>query len=581
MLDNDISTIEREQRMLAETIRWAGSVVLSSTLKYDEVLDRVLDQVHRITSHDASCILLLADGGVQISRWHGYANFGMDYSISETGFTIAEIPALSEMWQTGLPVVTSEVAPDDYWVAQSGQEWVKSYVTIPIYNIASQSDETEFDPTKIVGLLQVDSQELGFFTVIEAERLQAFVSQAAIALENAQLYNMARREIAERMRALKQERNLISAILDTAGALMVILNSQGRIIRFNRACEQVSGFSFDEVRGKRLWDVLLPSEEVDLVQTKFNQLLQGSPPNEFESRWVTKKHEERVIAWSNTVLENNSRVRHYVISIGIDITERKQIEEALRESEERYELAALSANDGLWDWDLQANQIYYSPRWKELLGFGDDRGYEISFSPIEWFSRIHPNDWTDFKDDLITHLQQTEKPFKSQYRILHNDGKYRWVISQGLAAKNANGQIYRMAGSQVDVTHRIEAEKKLMHSALHDALTKLPNRTLFMENLESSIDRAREDKQFLFAVLFLDLDRFKVINDSLGHLAGDQLLITVANRLKMNVRGSDIVARFGGGRICHSPRRNQSYPGSDYNSQPHSRDVGPTRLSAG
>ena len=105
-------------------------------------------------------------------------------------------------------------------------------MTIPIYNNTSHIAETEFDPKKIVGLLQVDSEAEGFYSVIEAERLQAFVSQAAIALANAKLYNVARREIAERMRALKQERNLISAILDTAGALMVILNSQGRIIRF-------------------------------------------------------------------------------------------------------------------------------------------------------------------------------------------------------------------------------------------------------------------------------------------------------------------------------------------------------------
>ena len=129
--------------------------------------------------------------------------------------------------------------------------------------------ETRLEPNKIVGFLQVDSKEPGFFSQIEAERLQAFVSQAAIALENARLYNLARREIADRMRALKQERNLISAILDTAGALIVILNEQGRIIRFNRACEQVSGYLFDEVRGKYLWGYAVACPGGRYCQIKF------------------------------------------------------------------------------------------------------------------------------------------------------------------------------------------------------------------------------------------------------------------------------------------------------------------------
>jgi diguanylate cyclase (GGDEF)-like protein len=129
---------------------------------------------------------------------------------------------------------------------------------------------------------------------------------------------------------------------------------------------------------------------------------------------------------------------------------------------------------------------------------------------------------------------------------LHQDGQYRWVISQGLGAVDETGRLYRMAGSQTDITHRKLAEKKLVHNALHDALTGLPNRTLFMSHLEEAIKRAKADETHHFAVLFLDLDRFKLINDSLGHLAGDQLLVTVANRLKGKVRDSDTVARFGG-----------------------------------
>ena len=132
---DDRAIMDRKQRMLAETLRWAGSIVLSSTLNYDEVLDRVLEQVHRITAHDASCIMLINAEHAHVSRWAGYAGFGSESAIASMIFEISDIPQLSQSWQSGLPVVVSETSPDDPWLVQSGQQWVKSYVTIPIRNV--------------------------------------------------------------------------------------------------------------------------------------------------------------------------------------------------------------------------------------------------------------------------------------------------------------------------------------------------------------------------------------------------------------------------------------------------------------
>jgi diguanylate cyclase (GGDEF)-like protein/PAS domain S-box-containing protein len=364
-----------------------------------------------------------------------------------------------------------------------------------------------------------------------------------VALRNAWLYAEARREIIERVKALKTERNFVSAVLDTAGAMVVILNAEGRIIRLNQACEKTSGYTFEEVKGKCIWDVFIPPEEIETSKGVFDRLMAGEFPIEHESWWLTQAGDRCFIAWSSTVLLDQHGRVEYIVNSGYDITERKQIEEALRQGGERYALAVLAANHGLWDWDLRSNEIYFSSHWKAILGYNEQ---EIQSSVEEWFSRVHPEDLPRFKADLAVHLEGVTPSFKSEYRMLHWNGDYRWVLSQGLAMRDADGRPYRMTGSQDDITQRKMNEDELRHASLHDALTGLPNRAFLMKRLEQAIAQGKEDPDHLFAVLFIDLDRFKVINDSLGHLVGDQLLITVARRLKACIRSGDTVARLGG-----------------------------------
>jgi diguanylate cyclase (GGDEF)-like protein/PAS domain S-box-containing protein len=226
-----------------------------------------------------------------------------------------------------------------------------------------------------------------------------------------------------------------------------------------------------------------------------------------------------------------------------ELSERRRMENALRESEERYALAMRGANDGIWDWNLKNNQIYFSSRWKTMLGYGEE---EITHDPQEWFGRVHPKDLEQLKQALSAHLRWATPHFESEYRILHKDGSYRWVLSRGLAVRGKENTPSRIAGSQTDISERKEAEARLLRDATTDALTQLPNRAIILERLQRAIKLASQKQNFLFAVLFLDLDRFKYINDSLGHPAGDELLITVSGLLKSQLRGSDIVARLGG-----------------------------------
>ncbi|GIX45917.1 MAG: two-component system response regulator [Candidatus Tectimicrobiota bacterium] len=211
---------------------------------------------------------------------------------------------------------------------------------------------------------------------------------------------------------------------------------------------------------------------------------------------------------------------------------RQRAEEALRYSEERYALAMQGANDGLWDWDLRTQEIYFSPRWKALLGYAE---HEIGCQPQEWFRRVHPDDLERLQASIRDHLKGVTPHLENEHRMQHRDGTYRWMRCRGLAVRDAQGEPYRMAGSLSDIT-----ESKVI-----DALTGLPNRLLFLDRVGQALERARRREEGLCAVLLLDLHRFKVVNDSLGHAAGDQLLNTVARRLLVALRSGDTVARLG------------------------------------
>jgi diguanylate cyclase (GGDEF)-like protein/PAS domain S-box-containing protein len=204
--------------------------------------------------------------------------------------------------------------------------------------------------------------------------------------------------------------------------------------------------------------------------------------------------------------------------------------ERLRESEERYALAVHGANDGLWDWNLTTNEVYWSPRWKGMLGYDEPA---IGSTPDEWFSRMHHDDLSRVKEGLATHLAGGTGHYECEHRLLHRNGTYRWVLCRGAATRNEAGVATRLAGSLTDITD----------GKVADALTGLPNRLLFMDLLDRAIKRTHRRPDYRFALLVIGLDRFKTVNHTLGMLTADLLLIEVARRLQVSLRATDTVAR--------------------------------------
>jgi diguanylate cyclase (GGDEF)-like protein/PAS domain S-box-containing protein len=200
---------------------------------------------------------------------------------------------------------------------------------------------------------------------------------------------------------------------------------------------------------------------------------------------------------------------------------------------DRHDLAARDENnDGLWDWNLATNRVHYSPRWVSMLGC-EER--DLGNTPEDWFKRVHPEDLEQVKRAIDAQFTGASSRFESEHRMLHADGTYRWMSCHGDIVRDGGGKPVRMTGSQTDITAR----------KVTDALTGLPNRLLLQDRLTGSIERARRRDDFLFAVLLLDLDRFKSLVERLGSTAGDQLLIAVARRLETSLRAVDPMPHVG------------------------------------
>jgi diguanylate cyclase (GGDEF)-like protein/PAS domain S-box-containing protein len=223
-----------------------------------------------------------------------------------------------------------------------------------------------------------------------------------------------------------------------------------------------------------------------------------------------------------------------------ELLEREQTEARLRESEQRYATLAAAAPVGIYRTDAVGNYLYVNQRWCAIAGLTPEAALGMG-----WRKGLHSGDRDNIAEEWHR-ADQESRPFQLEYRFQRLDGTVTWVFGQAVAERNANEQITGYVGTITDINDLKQAQELIIHNALHDPLTGLPNRTRLVERLELAMNRARRIENYNYAVLFLDLDRFKVINDSLGHWVGDQVLTIIAQKLKTHLRNIDLVVRLGG-----------------------------------
>ncbi|HET9468628.1 MAG TPA: EAL domain-containing protein, partial [Vicinamibacterales bacterium] len=326
-------------------------------------------------------------------------------------------------------------------------------------------------------------------------------------------------------------------VIESLDQGMCVLDGNGRITLWNDAIARISEVPRERALGAPLTSVIPPLAKTELPKAIADAQKDRKPRTLPE------------LALPRTVGVRMLHVKVLPVSDGLtvlwhDVTDRAIADRALKRHEQRLALAADGANDGLWEWDLTAKELYVSARWREIAGIAGEAGIA---RPDEWFDRVHAEDAAALKAALTAHLSGHSPHFQHEHRICQEDGTYRWFLCRGIAARGAGRNRSRIAGSLTDITEFALAQQQLRSAGFRDPLTGLRNRADFVEGLGRRLDEFKTRRGGgRFAVLYLDLDRFKVVNDSLGHLVGDELLIAVSRRLESCLRPGDALARIGG-----------------------------------
>jgi diguanylate cyclase (GGDEF)-like protein/PAS domain S-box-containing protein len=318
---------------------------------------------------------------------------------------------------------------------------------------------------------------------------------------------------------------------------LIFLDSDLRIIRYTSPATGVFEL-MPEHLGRRLPDIAHNLQYGDIENDIRAALRQHRIEREVSSS-AGSWYSLRIVPFRSQADQTTG-----VVLTLIDISIRKGAEENLRTGEQRWRLALEAAGDGIWDWNVMSNKSSLSPAWRRILGYDTDE--LTSETPDEWEALIHPEDRPGMLENIRACARGEQGWFSHEYRIRCKDGHWKWVLSRGaVVERDQRGRASRVIGTLSDISQKKMAEHEIWYRANYDHLTALPNRSFFLERLEYEVVQSRRAVQ-PFAVMFIDLDRFKEVNDLHGHSAGDLLLRIVADELKSSVRESDTVARLGG-----------------------------------
>ncbi len=272
------------------------------------------------------------------------------------------------------------------------------------------------------------------------------------------------RDVTERrlvLAQLRDERNFSGAVLDNAGALLLVLDREGRICRFNRACEALSGYTFAEVEGRCAWDFLLLPEERDRVREHVLLALNDHPEElarKFTNYWLDKSGGRHLLEWYKAPLLDDRGRLEYLVSIGIDITEKQAVEDTLRRSEETYARAEAIAHLGSWDWDIVNGTLRWTDEIYRIFG-QTPQSFGASYQAF--LEAIHPDDRQRVIDAVNASVADASVPYSVEHRVIRPDGEIRSVQERGQVYRDERGMPVRMIGSVHDITEQKRAEAEL------------------------------------------------------------------------------------------------------------------------
>mgnify|MGYP000327156481 CR=1 FL=1 len=406
----------------------------------------------------------------------------------------------------------------------------------------------------ILPLLDSSGAVLGTLTVLdpsarsigrnERTALANLASLAAARLEAAGAVRNPAGAAVDRIRMLEarleQERAFSEAVLDNVNAAFILVAPDGMLLRWNRQLAEGLGYSDERIAGMTPLDFVSEPDK-EQVREALRAVLEEGREISIEAGIVDAGGNVRPFALDGRPVVIGGR--RAMIGMARDITLRRRTEEQMVQAKERLDLALASSNLALWDWDLRKNRVYFNESWSALMG---ERPRESIFTGDEVLEWAHADDREVFRAALGNTARGVSEEFDCEYRVRDSSGEWLWIHSRGkVTQRDESGRALRMTGTSTNVSKRKRAEERAEYLATRDALTGLPNRVLLHDRLEQAVVNAARH-QAGFAFMFIDLDRFKNINDSLGHHAGDQLLKGVASRLTACVRASDTVARLGG-----------------------------------
>lgn len=330
-------------------------------------------------------------------------------------------------------------------------------------------------------------------------------------------------------------------ILDTVGALIIVLDNHGHIRRFNQACEDTMGYRFEELAGEPFWQRLVVPEDRAACQRMFQNIDTFVFPSRQEKVWLTKDGRQEPIAWSNATLRDvDGRIR-CVIGTGIRLTDQK-------EAERNYRSLFENALDGIFQTTPEGHYLRANPALAKCYGYQSSEELICGLQDITQQLYVDPNRRAEF----VRLMQEQDRVSGFEAQIYRKDGRVIWIAEHARAVRDTSGRLLFYEGTVQDITQRknLEAEReRLLAEALeradHDPLTGLLNHRAFHKRFQQEAARAEREGTTL-AVAVLDLDNFKFFNDAYGHAAGDDVLRRVAEALQAGCRRYDILSRFGG-----------------------------------